>query len=66
MRHSGGDELSRRIDGDEPSIREWRLEHLDADEKALPWLEESATVIDTEGRAPGEIARFIADADAVG
>ncbi|QYN17332.1 hypothetical protein [Amycolatopsis sp. DSM 110486] len=60
--HADRDELRRRIEADEPGIRQWRLDHLDAYEKALPWLEKSATVVDTAGTPPAEVARTISAA----
>ncbi|MEV6904354.1 AAA family ATPase [Amycolatopsis sp. NPDC051372] len=60
--HANRDELLRRIEADEPSIRQWRLDHLDAYEKALPWLKKSGTVLDTVDTPPTEVARTISAA----
>ncbi|QRP43881.1 AAA family ATPase [Amycolatopsis sp. FDAARGOS 1241] len=60
--HADRAELRRRIEADEPSIRQWRLDHLEAYEGALPWLRETGTVVDTEGTPPADVARKIAAA----
>ncbi|MEV4597547.1 AAA family ATPase [Amycolatopsis sp. NPDC049253] len=57
--HADRDELRRRIETDEPGIRQWRLDHLDAYEKALPWLGKSGTVLDTASTPPAAVARTI-------
>ncbi|MDT8914069.1 AAA family ATPase [Amycolatopsis sp. PS_44_ISF1] len=60
--HAGPAELRRRIETDQrtPDARQWRLDHLDAYAEALPWLRRDATIVDTEGREPAEIAEEIA------
>jgi hypothetical protein len=60
--HAGENELVRRIEGDqvEAGAREWRLRHLPRYRDALPWLRAAATMIDTTGRAPAEVARLVA------
>lgn len=60
--HADRDTLTRRIDNDtvEAGARAWRLDHLDAYERALPWLRDVAHVIDTTELAPADTARTIA------
>ena len=56
--HATREELVRRIEGDGGS--QWRMEHLDAYEAALPWLAGEAEILDTTDREPGRIAAMIA------
>jgi len=60
--HADDVELTRRIEGDQldPSARQWRLDHLPAYREALPWLRSTATMIDTTGRTPADVARAVA------
>jgi shikimate kinase len=55
-------ELIGRIEGDEAdrAAREWRLDHVARYASALPWLRESADVIDTTHLPSGEVVREIA------
>lgn len=59
--HSDRDTLTRRIDNDtvESGARQWRLNHLDAYDEALPWLRTAAHVIDTTKRTPTETVHEI-------
>jgi hypothetical protein len=61
--HVRHDELVARIEGDqvETSAREWRLNHIDRYQAALPWLRDAADVIDTSNMAPQKVAREIAN-----
>ncbi|HEV7976383.1 AAA family ATPase [Amycolatopsis sp.] len=57
--HADQSELVRRIEEDRSehqSAREWRLDHLDPYQAALPWLRKSATVVDTTGKSPHQAA----------
>ncbi|WP_167726527.1 AAA family ATPase [Cryobacterium sp. TMT3-29-2] len=55
------DEHERRIlqDVNEPDAADWRLSRLPNFQKALFWLEEETTAIDTTSRTPAEVASFI-------
>lgn len=55
------EEHERRIlqDMNEPDAADWRLSRIPDFQKALPWLEEETTAIDTTSRTPAEIASFI-------
>jgi gluconate kinase len=57
---SDHDTLVRRIEGDTPAIRKWRLDHLPDYREALSWLREEAEIVDTAGIAPADVARSIA------
>jgi hypothetical protein len=60
--HVGEDELARRITADtgEPTAKDWRLKHIVRYQEALPWLTESATVIDTTEVPAAKVAQDIA------
>nr|WP_202890268.1 AAA family ATPase [Actinopolymorpha rutila] len=55
------DELVRRIEHDTelPQAKEWRLRRLADYQAALPWLRTSATVVDTNQKAPTDVATEI-------
>jgi len=55
------EEHERRIrhDADLPDAAEWRLSRIPDFQKALSWLEEETTAIDTTSRTPAEIASLI-------
>ncbi|MEU9351199.1 AAA family ATPase [Streptomyces griseoloalbus] len=61
--HTDRDTLVRRIRTDvEPesvAARQWRLDHLDEYERALPWLRRDAEVVDTTDVAPGPVAELV-------
>ncbi|MGX1315752.1 putative kinase [Streptomyces calvus] len=61
--HTDRDTLVRRIRTDvEPesvAARQWRLDHLDAYERSLPWLRREAEVVDTTALGPGPVAEFV-------
>ena len=61
--HADAAALTRRIEDDavEAGARQWRLDHLGAYETALPWLREEGEFVSTEGAAPDEVARRIAE-----
>jgi hypothetical protein len=59
--HTDRDTLTRRIESDNPGIRDRRLSHLDDYEEALPWLSQQAQLIDTTHTPPPDVARLIAD-----
>jgi hypothetical protein len=56
--HVEREELLRRIEGDqeEAGAKQWRLDHVDRYERALPWLRESGTLVDTTRLTPAEAA----------
>jgi len=60
--HAPPADLRRRISGDtaDPHARQWRLDHVDRYGEALPWLRRSATLVETGGKTPSEVAREIA------
>ena len=60
--HASAAELRRRISADtaDPHARQWRLDHVDRYGDALPWLRRSATLVETGGKTPSEVAREIA------
>jgi hypothetical protein len=60
--HASAAELRRRISADtaDPPARQWRLDHVDRYGDALPWLRRSATLVETGGKTPFEVAREIA------
>jgi hypothetical protein len=55
-------EFVRRIENDAevPQAKEWRLRRLEDYQAALPWLHGSATVVDTNHKAPVDVAAEIA------
>ncbi|TFC45912.1 ATP-binding protein [Cryobacterium shii] len=55
------EEHERRIlqDLNEPDAADWRLSRIPDFQKALPWLDEETTAIDTTSRTPAEVASFI-------
>ncbi|GAA4104026.1 AAA family ATPase [Nonomuraea soli] len=60
--HADQEELVRRIETDteEAGARQWRLDHLRSYQEALPWLRDSAEVIDTTRVPAAEVAAAIA------
>jgi hypothetical protein len=66
--HADRDTLVRRIKDDsiEPAAWQWRLDHLDAYEAALPWLAQEAEIIDTTGVEPRVTAARIAEDTSLG
>jgi hypothetical protein len=60
--HASAAELRRRISADtaDPHARQWRLDHVARYGDALPWLRRSATLVETGGKTPSEVAREIA------
>ncbi|MFH8436688.1 AAA family ATPase [Streptomyces sp. NPDC018007] len=58
--HTDRDTLVERIETDikpeSAGARQWRLDHLDDYERALPWLRREARVVDTTGVPPAEVA----------
>jgi hypothetical protein len=60
--HADRDTLVDRIEHDEveAGARQWRLDHLDRYEAALPWLREAADVVDTTSRSAADVAARIA------
>jgi hypothetical protein len=54
-------ELIRRIHGDEEEAgaREWRLGHVERYERALAWLREAGTVVDTTRLEPDGVVEEI-------
>jgi hypothetical protein len=62
--HAERETLVDRIERDEVEVgaRQWRLDHLDRYDAALPWLREAADVIDTTwAPAPDVAARIAAE-----
>ncbi|MFI1528532.1 MULTISPECIES: AAA family ATPase [Streptomyces] len=61
--HTDRDTLVERIETDEEpwnvAARQWRLDHLDDYERALPWLLREARVVDTTDVAPAEVAETV-------
>lgn len=61
--HTDRDTLVERIETDiKPEgagARQWRLDHLDDYERALPWLRREARVVDTTGVPPAEVAATV-------
>ncbi|MFI1225835.1 MULTISPECIES: AAA family ATPase [unclassified Streptomyces] len=61
--HTDRDTLVGRIETDtapeSAGARQWRLDHLSAYERALPWLRREAREIDTTGVLPGRVARTV-------
>jgi polyphosphate kinase 2 (PPK2 family) len=59
--HVEREELIRRIteDREEAGARQWRLDHLDRYEQALPWLAATATVVDTTALTPADVTARI-------
>ena len=60
--HASADEHERRIAGDtaEPaSTAQWRRERAADFRKALGWLRQRTSVIDTDGRTPAEVAALV-------
>ncbi|MGH8876173.1 MAG: ATP-binding protein [Stackebrandtia sp.] len=62
--HADRATLVNRIESDtaeeSSAARQWRLDHLDVYEQALPWLEREAAVIDTTALTPTAVATEIA------
>jgi hypothetical protein len=61
--HVPSEILTTRIENDtvETAAKEWRLKHIPRYESALPWLRQSATVLDTSELPPRDVAQRIAD-----
>ncbi|MFF8554285.1 AAA family ATPase [Streptomyces sp. NPDC015501] len=61
--HTDRDTLVERIETDikpeSAGARQWRLDHLDDYERALPWLRREARVVDTTGVPPAEVAATV-------
>lgn len=59
--HVEREELIRRIteDREEAGARQWRLDHLDRYEQALPWLAATATIVDTTALTPADVTARI-------
>jgi hypothetical protein len=62
--HADRAQLLRRIENDaaEAGANQWRRDHLDAYQAALPWLTEEAEFVDTTGVAPAQVAARLAAA----
>ncbi|MEV0388773.1 ATP-binding protein [Nonomuraea sp. NPDC050643] len=58
--HTDQDTLVRRIERDEATIGNWRMEHLAAYREAMSWLAREGEVVDTTDLLPEEVARVIA------
>jgi hypothetical protein len=60
--HVDREELVRRIteDTEEAGAKQWRLDHVERYQAALPWLRESGTVVDTTALRPEEVVDRIA------
>jgi hypothetical protein len=56
--HADTAELVRRIEGS-PEATRWRLDHVRPYLDAIAWLHRDATVVDTTGRTPEEVALTI-------
>ncbi|MET9022613.1 hypothetical protein ABZV93_21795 [Actinopolymorpha sp. NPDC004070] len=56
------DEFVRRIENDTElrQAKEWRLQRLADYQAALPWLRDSASVVDTNHKTPVDVAAEIA------
>ena len=56
------DELIRRIteDQEEAGAKQWRLDHVERYQAALPWLSEAGTVVDTTALPPQKVVERIA------
>jgi predicted kinase len=60
--HADRDVFEARVaaDTDEPTARQWRLDHRDAYETALTeWMHAATTVVDTTDRTPDQAAAHI-------
>lgn len=60
--HAERDTITERVETDEveTGAKQWRLDHRDAYESALPWLKRETTIIDTTYLIPEAVAARIA------
>jgi hypothetical protein len=61
--HTDRDTLTQRIDADAiaPKARQWRLDHLQDYEQALPWLSRKGQLVDTTKLTPAEVTTLISN-----
>jgi hypothetical protein len=59
--HADDQTLVRRIENDATKPNsQWRMSHLEAYRRALPWLRNKGTIIETDQLTPDEVAKAVA------